>query len=120
MTKTLAVQARVLIAFFVSAPALLGVYWLVQNGSRRVGLALFVALFLVDFLVLKPKPGTSTLARDAKVNVPSRAVWVVGAVCFVGSLSLLLSGFRTRETWEIVLACFGILASGWGVSLARR
>lgn len=120
ITKMVALRKRILIAFFVSAPALLGVYWLVQNGSRKMGLALFVAVFLVDFLVLRPKAGTSTPPSDANIRVSSRAIWVVGAACFVGSLSLLLSGIRTHETWEIVLACFGMLASGLGVSLARK
>ena len=119
MTKTLAAQTRLLIAFIVSAPTLLGVSWLVQNGSRKMGLALFSVLLLVDFLVLKPKP-TTTGSPTTTARVPSRAIWVIGAACFLGSLSLLLSGIRAHETWEIVLGSFGMLASGWGASFARK
>ena len=115
----LAAQKRLLIAFIVSPPILLGVYWLVQNGSRIVALALFLAMFVVDFVLLRPR--ASAASPGANRTVPSRAIWVVGGACFLGSLSLLVSGVETRQTWEIVLASFGILASGLGVvSFARR
>jgi hypothetical protein len=118
-TSALAAQKRLLVAFFVSAPTLLGVYWLVQNGSRTVALALFLVMFIVDFLLLRPK--TSAPSPPANRAVPSRAIWVVGGACFLGSLSLLMNGVETRQTWEIALASFGILASGLGVvSFARR
>ena len=120
MRKTLSATTRLLVAFVVSAPTLLAVFWLVQNGSRRTGQALFFVLLIVDFLVLKRNPATPTGSPSVKVEVPSRAVWVVGAACFFGSLSLLTSGVRARETWEIVLGSLGMLASGWGVSFARR
>jgi hypothetical protein len=120
MTKTLAAPTRLLIAFIVSAPTLLGVFWLMQEGSRKTGLTVFCALLFVDFLVLKRRPLTSKALRDVKTEVPSRSIWVVGAACFLGSLSLLLSGSRAHETWEIVVGSLGMLASGWGVSSARR
>lgn len=119
MTRMLAAQKRLLIAFIVSAPILLSVYWLVQNGSRTVALALFVVMFIVDIVLLRPKPS----APSPGVNgaVPSRAIWVVGGACFLGSLSLLVNGVEARQTWEIVLASFGLLASGLGVvSFARK
>jgi hypothetical protein len=120
MTKTVAPSTRLLIAFIVSAPTLLAVSWLVQNGSRKTGLALFLVLLIVDFLILKQRPASPTGSPRVKVEVPASAVWVVGAACFLGSLSLLTSGVRAHETWAIVLGSFGMLASGWGVSLARK
>jgi hypothetical protein len=116
MTKTLRAQTKLLIAFIISAPTLLGVFWLVQNGARNVAVALFFALFVADFLVLRRKPVPSTAPSVAKTALPSRAVWVVGIACFLGSLSLLSGGVRTHETWEIVLASFGMLASGLGIA----
>jgi hypothetical protein len=109
----IAAQKRLLIAFIVSAPILLGVYWLVRNGSRTVALALVFVIFIVDFLLLRPK--TFPPSPGANRTVPARAIWVVGAGCFLGSLSLLANGIQTRQTWEILLASFGILASGLGV-----
>ena len=116
----LAAQSRLLIAFIVSAPTLLAVFWLVQNGYRKPAAALFFTLFVADFLVLKRKPVPSTAPPVAKTGVPSRAVWVVGVACCLGSLSLLSNGIRTHETWEIVLGSFGMLASGFGISLGRK
>jgi len=116
MAKMPTAQTRLLIAFIISAPTLLGVFWLVQNGARNVAAALFCMLFLADFLVLKRKPVPSTGALTAKTRVPSGAVWVIGVACFLGSLSHLSSGVRTHDTWEIVLASFGMLASGSGVA----
>jgi hypothetical protein len=113
MTNMLAAQKRLLIAFVVSAPILLGVYWLVQNGSRTVALALFVVMFIVDFVLLRPK--ASAPSPVASRTVPSGAIWVVGGACFLGSLSLLVNGVETHQTWEVVLASFGILASGLGI-----
>lgn len=119
MTNMLAAPKRFLIAFIVSAPILLGVYWLVQNGSRTTALAVFFAMFVVDFLLLRPRIAASS--PGASRTVPSRAVWVVGGACFLGSVSLLANGVETRQTWEIVLACFGMLVSGLGVvSFSRR
>jgi hypothetical protein len=115
MMKTLSAQTRLLIAFIISAPTLLGVFWLFQNGARNAAVALFFMLFLADFLVLKRKPVPSTGQSVAKTRVPLRAVWVVGGACFLGSLSLLSSGVRTHETWGIVLGSLGMLASGLGV-----
>lgn len=119
MTNMLAAQKRLLIAFIVNAPILLGLYWLVQNGSRATALAVFFVMFVFDFLLLRPKIAASSLG--ASRTVPSRAIWVVGAACFLGSVSLLANGVETRQRWEIVLACFGILASGLGVvSFSRK
>lgn len=120
MTKTLSAQPRLLIAFIISAPTLLGVFWLFQNGFRNVAAAVFFMLFLADFLVLKRKPVPPTAPPVAKTGMPSRSVWVVGVACFLGSLSLLSSGVRTHETWEIGLASFGMLASGLGLAYFVR
>jgi len=120
MTKTLSAQIRLLIAFIISAPTLLGVFWLVQNGARNAAVGLFFVLFLADFLVLKRKPVPSTGQPVAKTRVPPRTVWVVGVACLLGSLSQLSSGVRTRETWEIVLGSFGMLASGLAVVYFAR
>jgi hypothetical protein len=119
MTNMPAAQRRLLIAFIVSAPILLGVYWLVQNGSRTLALALFFAMFIADFVLLRPR--TSAPSPGTSRTVPTRAIWVVGAACFLGSLSLLMNGVVTRQTWEVVLASFGVLASGLGVvSFSRK
>ena len=119
MTNMLAAQKRLLIAFIVSAPILLGVYWLVQNGSRTLAVALFFLMFIVDVVLLRPRASAPSSGANGKV--PARSLWVVGGACFLGSLSLLISGVETRQTWEVVLASFGILASGLGViSFARR
>jgi len=119
MTNMLPAQTRLLIAFIVSAPILLGMYWLVQDGSRSLALTLFIVMFIVDFLLLKPR--TSVPSPSANRKVSSRAIWVVGGACFLGSLSLLANAVETRQAWEIVLASFGILASGLGVvSFSRR
>lgn len=120
MTKRLSARTRLLLAFMVSAPTLLAVSYLVQNGFRRIGLALFLLIFIVDFLVVKPRLANAAASSSAKAPVPSRSIWVVGIACFSGSLSLLLSGIRERNTWEIAGASLGILACGWGVSFARR
>jgi len=119
MTNMLAAQKRLLIAFIVSAPILLGVYSLVQSGSRALALALFFVMFIVDAVLLRPRaPAPSSGAND---KLPSRSVWVVGGACFLGSLSLLISGVETRQTWEVVVASLGLLATGLGViSFARR
>src|ERR1700730_16908655 len=115
MMKTLSAQTRLLIAFIISAPTLLGVFWLFQNGARNAAVALFFTLFLADFLVLKRKPVPSTGQSVAKTRVPLRAAWGGGVGCFLGSLSLLSSGVRTHEPWGIVLGSLGMLASGLGV-----
>lgn len=115
MTKTLAAPARLLIAFVISAPTLLAVFWLFQNGFPNVGAALFFVLFFADFLVFRQRPTPSSGSQAGKINLPSRAVWVVGIGCFLGSLSLLSGGIRTHEIWEIVLGSFGMLTSGLGV-----
>jgi len=107
-------KARLAVAFCASAPTLLAVSWLVQHQLRKTALALFFVMFVVDFLLLRPKP-THTTSLDARNLLPSKSVWVVGIACFLGSLSLLLGGLRAHETWEVVLACCGLLASGWGV-----
>jgi len=120
MTRTLAASTRLLIAFLVSAPTLLGVSWLIQNGFRKMAVALFLVLLFVDFLVVKPRRAPFAVSSPAKAGIPSRAIWVVGIACFLGSLSLLLGGVRAHDTWEIVGGSFGILASGLGVSSARR
>lgn len=113
MTNMLAAQKRLLIVFVISTPVLLGVYWLVQNGSRAAALALFFVMFIVDAVLLKPKP--SAPSPSANKTMPSRAVWVVGGACFLGSLSLLVNGVETHQTWEVVFASLGLLASGTGV-----
>jgi hypothetical protein len=119
MTNMLVAQKRLLIAFIVSAPVLLSVYLLVRNGARAMALALFFATFIVDVVLLRPR--TSTPSPGANRTVPSRAIWVVGVASFLGSLALLVNGVETLQTWKIVLASFGILASGLGVvSFARR
>jgi|HubBroStandDraft_1064217.scaffolds.fasta_scaffold129367_1 hypothetical protein len=120
MTKTLAAQTRLLIAFIISAPTLLGVFWLFRNGSRNTAAALFFVLFFADFLVLKQKPVPLTTPSDSKMEMPSSAIWVIGAACFLGSLSALSSAIRTHEPWEIVLASCGVLASGLGVAYFAR
>ncbi len=120
MTKMFSPQTRLLIAFIISAPTLFGVFWLVQNGARNAAAALFFTLFLADFFVLKRKPVPSTAPPVAKLEVPSGAVWVVGVACFLGSLSVLSSGIRAHETREILLASFGMLASGLGVAYFAR
>jgi hypothetical protein len=119
MTNMLAAQKRLLIAFIVSAPILLGVYWLVQNRSRGLALGLFFAMFIVDVVLLRPR--ASAPSAGANYRASSKSLWVVGGACFIGSLSLLISGVETRQTWEVVLASFGILASGLAVvSFARK
>ena len=119
--KVLSVQKRFLIALIATAPVLLAVSWLVQNGFRKTSVVLFAGLFLVDFYLLKPKLASSATASREKEKVSGSAIWVVGLACFLGSLSVLASGIRTHETWEIVGGCLGILASAWGVSeLCRR
>jgi hypothetical protein len=120
MTEAMAVRTRIFIALFVSAPALLGVYWLVESGFRDIGGGVFLAVFLADFLVLRTRRQASASRRLAKGDLPKKAVWVVGIACFLGSLSLLAGGIGTREIWEVVLGCLGMLGSGWGVSLAYR
>lgn len=59
MTKTLSAQPRLLIAFIISAPTLLGVFWLFQNGFRNVAAAVFFMLFLADFSSVETKAGAS-------------------------------------------------------------
>ena len=119
MTNMPAAQKRLLIAFMVSAPILLGMYWLVQNGSRAVALALFFVMFIVDVVLLRPR--ASAPSQGANRMVPSRAVWVVGGACFLGSLWLFVNGVETHQTWEVALASFGLLAGGLGVvSFARK
>ncbi len=120
MTKTLSARTRLLLAFIVSAPTLLAVSYFVQNGFRRIGLALFLLIFIVDFLVVKPRLTNAAASSSAKMPVPSRSIWVVGIACFLGSLSLLLTGVREHDTWEIGGACLAMLACGWGVSFVRR
>ena len=113
-------RKRLLITFIVSAPILLSMYWLVQNGSRTVALALFSVMFVVDFLLLRPKPSAPSHGpTGANRGGAARAIWVVGAACLLGSLSLLVNGVETRQTWEIVLAALGVLASGLGVNFLR-
>jgi len=111
---------RVAIAFGVSAPTLLANYYLVESGSRRVGLSLFLLMFLADVLILKPTAASSTSPPKAKVRIPARSIWVVGGACFLGSLSLLLGGVGAHETWEVVAGTLGVLASGLGLSFTRR
>jgi hypothetical protein len=120
MTKTLTPQMRLLIAFIISAPTLLGVFWLFQNGSHNMAAAVFFVLFFADFLIFKQRPMPSTAPLAPKPSAPSKAIWVVGVACFLGSLSLLSGGVRTHETWEIALASFGMLASGLGVAYFGR
>jgi hypothetical protein len=117
MAKMPAAQKKLLIALVVSTPILLGVYSLVRSGSRLLGSALFAVMFCVDFLLLRPKPSMSS--PDAKVVVSSRAIWVVGIACFLGSLSLLLNGVETSQAWEVLLGSLGILASGFGMVSLR-
>ncbi len=120
MTKTLAASTRLLIAFIVSAPTLLAVFWLSQNGHRRTGQVLFVVLWIVGFLIVKRKPTTPTGSPSVKVELPSSTVWVIGAASFFGSLLLVTSGVRAHETSEIVGGCFGMLAAGLWVSFLRN
>lgn len=107
---------RLLIAFIISAPTLLSVFWLFQNGSRNMAAALFFVLFFADFLIFKQRPMPSTAPSAATMRAPSRAIWVVGVACFLGSLSLLSGGVREHEAWEVLLGSFGLLASGSGVA----
>jgi hypothetical protein len=119
MTKSHASQKRLLIALAVSAPILLGVYWLVQNGSRLVALSLFFMMFITDFLLLKPRVSAPSVGVNKRV--PRRAVWVVGGFGFLGSVSVLANGVETRHNWEIIVASCGIWAIGLGlVYFARR
>ncbi len=120
MTRTLAAPTRLLVAFVVSAPTLLAVFWLVQNGSRRTGLAVFLVLLIADFLILKRRPASPTGSPRVKVEVPASAVWVVGVAGFLGSFSLLTGGIRAHETSEIVGGCLGMLANGLWISFMRR
>jgi hypothetical protein len=120
MTRPLAVPTRLAIAFGVSAPTLLANYYLVESGFRKVGLSLFLLMFLVDVLILKPTAASSTSPPKAHGRIPARSIWVVGGACFLGSLSLLLSGVGAHETWEVIGGTLGVLASGWGLSLTRR
>jgi hypothetical protein len=74
-----------------------------------MGMALFLVLLFVDFLVVKPRraPAPLAVSSPAKARIPSRAIWVVGIACFLGSLSLLLGGVRAHDTWEIVGGSLG-------------
>jgi hypothetical protein len=77
-------------------------------------------MFLVDLLILKPTKASSTSSTAAKVRIPPRSIWVIGGACFLGSLSLLLSGVGAHQTWEVIGGSLGLLASGWGLSFARK
>jgi hypothetical protein len=120
MTRPLTAQMRLAIAFGVSAPTTLANYYLVESGSRRIGLALFLLMFLGDLVIVKPTAASSTSSPTAKARIPARSIWVVGGACFLGSLSLLLGGVGARETWEVVGGTLGVLASGWGLSFTRK
>jgi hypothetical protein len=120
MTRSLTVPMRLAIAFGVSAPTLLANYYLVESGSRRIGLALFFLLFLVDLAILKPMTAGSMSPPTAKVRIPARSIWVVGGACFLGSLSLLMSGIGAHETWEVIGGTLGVLISGWSLSFTRK
>ena len=120
MTRPLTAPMRLAIVFGISAPTLLANYYLVESGSRRIALALFLLMFLADLLIMKPTATSSTVPPTASVRIPARSIWVVGGACFAGSLSLLLRGVGARGTWEVVGGTLGVLASGWGLSFARR
>jgi uncharacterized membrane protein YgdD (TMEM256/DUF423 family) len=75
---------------------------------------------LVDLAILKPMTAGSMSPPTAKVRIPARSIWVVGGACFLGSLSLLMSGIGAHETWEVIGGTLGVLISGWSLSFTRK
>jgi len=116
MKAMASVKLRLLFAFLITAAALLGMFWLVRNDLIRAAPFVLFALLAVDFALLKPRISSSTMSSVPKVHSSMRLGLVTGVACFAGSALLLLNGAQTRATWEIVLACLGLFASGLGIA----
>lgn len=117
MAKLPTAYIRLLVAFTVGAPALLAIAWVVQTGFFEAALALFFCLFVVIVLILMPRPGRTASGGLPSVieRLPAAPFRVVGAVCLVGSLSVMSSGITGRDIWSVVESCIGVVASAWAI-----
>ena len=109
-------KLRLLFAFLITAGALLGMFWLVQNSLIGAAPFVLVVLLVINFALLKPRLSSSAVSSVPRVQSPMRSGLVTGVACFAGAALLLLNGAQTRVTWEIVLGGLGLFASGLGIA----